>query len=79
MPDKLDRIESDVKALRAWQNLHDERHGDDAAMLQLVLKQLSSHQTNHHGKLSQAKQAVIPVGLIGLLAAIAEIVRQFLV
>ena len=79
MPDKLDRIEKDVAAIKRWQERHEEKHGDDAAMLGRVLDSIKVHTDNHHGKLSQAKQAVIPVGLIGLLAAIAEIVRQFLV
>jgi hypothetical protein len=76
---ELEDIREDIRGIRAWQNFHDEKHGDDADMLQLVLKQLSSHQMNHHGKVSQIKQAAVPIGLIGLLATIAEIVRQFLV
>lgn len=75
----LEEIKEDIKDIRSWQRSHDERHGDDANMLGRVLDDIKAHTANHHGKLSQARQAAIPVGLIGLLAAVIELVRQFLV
>lgn len=76
MPDRLNRIETELTEVRRWQERHEERHGDDADMLGRVLDSLTEHLHNHHGRVSQAKQAAVPVGLISLLAIIAEVIRQ---
>lgn len=78
LDDRLSRIEEDIRDVRVWQRNHDERHGDEADMLTLVLGQLKEHSSNHHGAVSTAKQAGYAGGLVALLGVVAELIRQFL-
>jgi hypothetical protein len=66
-----------MKELRAWAARHEERHGDDADMLQLVLNHLQTHTKNHHGRTSEVKRTVSIGAVLAVLAAIAEVIRQF--
>lgn len=77
MADQFDRIENDIKELRAWAARHEERHGDDADMLQLVLTHLNTHTKNHHGRTSEMKRTASIGAILAVLAAIAEVIRQF--
>ncbi len=77
MPDKLDQIADDVSEVKRWMERHEERHGDEANMLNLVLKDLQSHLTNHHGRLSTVKQGGYIGTVLALLGAAAEVLRRF--
>ena len=74
--DKLDSIADDVSALKGWAARHEERHGDDADMLALVLNDLDRHTTNHHGRASTIKQGGWVAAALTLLWGIAELIRQ---
>ncbi len=74
--DQLDRIASDVKHLKKWASSHDERHGDEADMLSLVLKNMDTHANNHHGRTSEIKRGASITAILALLAALAETIRQ---
>lgn len=78
MSDKLDIIAADVKELKAWSVRHEERHGDEANMLDLVLKDLQGHLTNHHSRLSTIKQGGYIGTSLALLGAVAEVLRRLL-
>ena len=77
MPDKLEAIAEDVKELKAWSARHEERHGDDADMLALVLKDLDQHTNNHHGRTTEIKRTASIGAALAVLATIAEVLRQF--
>ena len=76
--DKLDSIADDVSELKGWTARHEERHGDDADMLSLVLKDLDLHKTNHHGRASTIKQSGWIAAALTLLYGIAAAIRQIL-
>ncbi len=77
--DKLTDMESDIKALRAWTGRHEERHGDDADMLALVLSDLTKHTTNHHGRTSEIKRGASIITILAVLAGVVEVVRQLFI
>ncbi len=74
--DQIDRIAADVKHLKKWNLLHDERHGDEADRLTLILSQLNTHDNNHHGRVSEIKRGASITAILAILAAIAETCRQ---
>ncbi len=76
--DKLNNLADDIKALRAWTVRHEERHGDDADMLGLVLKDLDTHTNNHHGRMSQIKQGGWVAAALTLVLVLTEAVRLWL-
>lgn len=76
MTDKLDSIASDVSGLKSWAVRHEERHGDDANMLNLVLEHLNTHTQNHHGRASEMKRTASIGAALAILAGIAEAIRQ---
>ena len=75
---QITELQNDVKALRAWTGRHEERHGDDADMLALVLADLTKHTTNHHGRTSEIKRGASIVTILAILAGAVEVMRQFL-
>ncbi len=74
--DKVTEIANGIKELRAWTVRHEDRHGDDADMLALVLKDLDTHTNNHHGRVSQIKQGGWITASVALLVVLAEVLRQ---
>ena len=75
---RLDQIEEDIRDLKDQFSRHEERHGDDADMLQLVLRDMNDHTANHHGTASTVKQGGA-VGLgVTLLYVAVELVQRFL-
>ncbi len=75
--DKLNNIASDVAELKRWTERHEERHGDDADMLQRVLGHLDQHNTNHHGRASELKRTASIGAVLAILATAAETIRLF--
>ncbi len=76
MPDKLDSIASDVSDLKRWTARHEERHGDDANMLNLVLEHLNTHTRNHHSRASEMRRTASIGAVLAIFAGIAEVIRQ---
>lgn len=84
LSERLDRLESevggvkeDVRDLKTSFHLHEERHGDDADMLQLVLDNQATHTNNHHGISSTMKQSAGIGGALAFLGVLAELLRHF--
>ena len=77
MTDPLDTIREDIAELKAWTQLHDQKHGDDADMLGRVLDQLLEHRNNAHGSLSKAKQAGGMTAVVTVVLVTLEVLRQF--
>jgi hypothetical protein len=73
----LDDVASDVRELKEWSVRHEERHGDEAGMLQLVLTQLHEHDTNHHGRVSTIKRGGVMTAAVSLLYVAMELLRRF--
>ena len=76
---QITELQDDVKALRKWTGRHEERHGDDADMLQRVLNHLDTHDSNHHGRVSEIKRGASIITILAILAGAVEVMRQFIV
>ena len=76
--EQIQELQADVKALRKWTGRHENRHGDDAAMLGRVLDDLKDHTNNHHGRTSELKRGASIGTVLGLIAVVTEIIRRFL-
>ena len=79
MPTKIDRIASDVKHLKKWTELHQERHGDDADMLGRVLDNMETHTSNHHSRTTEIKRGASIITILAIFAAVVEVARQFVI
>lgn len=71
------QIEEDVRDIKDWMDRHEEAHTADTELLASIVKTLSNHQENHHGRASTIKQGGALAGALTLLYALVEIARQF--
>jgi hypothetical protein len=75
--DQFDRLESDIQELKEWAAQHDEEHTADTNLLASIVKSLSDHQTNHHGRTSTIRQSGWVAAALTVAYVLAEIIRQF--
>ena len=74
----LDRAFEQLDHLVDWTHTHDEEHVNEDKRMNLLLTQLTEHDTNHHGRASTIKQGTWVAGALTLIYAVAELLRQFL-
>ena len=74
----LETIERDIRELKERFTVHEKRHNADTTMLAVVLDKLDTHEHNHHSRASAVKSYSIVGGILAVLVAIAEAVRQLL-
>jgi len=77
--DALDQVFDKVEHLADWTHTHDEEHVNEDKRMNLLLTQLTEHDTNHHGRASTIKQSGWVAGALTIVYVVAELLRQFLI
>lgn len=67
----IEELREEVRRISAWYRRHDRVHLNADERLNILLRHLDDHTTNHHGRRSTIRQSSLTVAVSTALLAVA--------